>query len=258
MSDFCSPRTNLLHCTWLLALLLSGLFAHPLLYSQQDGDLKLVLRQPPRASTRRHLPNFLTDATKLGTVAAKVSDALNEAGYTDQGWFVVPSVTSPGTAADPGNPPSVVGFAVVTRLEQIEDNGQTKVGGERWALDLSPPTVGSFLDAVKLLLKGAPKGRYRVFLIMVSNDPVSQAVSSPSTDDWQDFLRKGAKAPLVRVMESTRVDYGGGGGWYCFVYEYERSAIDGETQFISSSKLDAEQHLRASGIWDALERAGKK
>lgn len=258
MRDFCSPRTKLLHHTWLLGLLLSSLFADPPLYSQEDGDLKLVLRQPPRASTRCHLPDFLPDATKLGPIAAKVSDALNEAGYTDQGWFVVPSAMSLGTAAHPNDPPLVVGFAVVTRLEQIEDNGQTKAGGERWALDLSPPTVGSFLDAAKLLLKGAPKGRYRVFLIMVSDRSVSQAASTPSTDDWQDFLRKGAKAPLMRVMESTHVSHAGGGGWYCFVYEYERSAIDGETQFVSSSKVDAAEHLKASGIWDALERAGKK
>jgi hypothetical protein len=152
----------------------------------------------------------------------------------------------------------VDGFAVVTRLEQIEDNGQIKSGGARWALDLSPPTVGSFLDAVKLVLKGAPNGRYRVFLIVVSNDPVTQMASVPGADDWQDFLRKGAKAPFLRVMDATRVNYGSGGGWYCFVYEYQRSAIGGETQFVSASKLTAEEHLKASGIWDALSLVGKK
>src|SRR5208283_5775980 len=178
------------------------------LHSQTLGvDSKLVLRQPPKASTRMKLPNFLPDATKLGDIAAKVSDVLSTAGYTDQGWFVVPSAFSQNTAGS-SQPPTVIGFAVVTRLEQIEDSGKTKDGGARWALDLSPPNVGSFLDAVKLLLKGAPDGRYRVFLLMVSNDPVSQAGSSPSTDDWQDFLRQGAKGPLLRVMQSTRVSYG--------------------------------------------------
>src|SRR5271167_3028300 len=131
MADLRSHLTSLPRLPRLMAFALSISLSASSLYSQQDGDLKLVLRQPPRASTRRHLPDFLPDATKLGTVAAKVSDALNEAGYEDQGWFVVPSPMSAGTAARPGDPPSVVGFAVVTRLEQIEDNGQTKAGGER-------------------------------------------------------------------------------------------------------------------------------
>jgi hypothetical protein len=205
-----------------------------------------------------HMPNFLPDATKLSTVASYVSDALSQAGYTDQGWFVVPSPWQATTASVTGTPPSMIGFAVVTRVEQIEDNGQTKTNGVRWALDLSVPAVGSFLDLVKLLLRGAPNGRFRVFLIEVSNDPVTQARLSPGADDWQDFLRQGAKAPFLRVMDPIRVNYGSGGGWYVFVYEYQRSAIGGETQFVSSSKLTAEEHLRASGIWDALSRAGKK
>ncbi len=254
-----SHVTSLPRIPWVMALALSISLSAPSLHAQQDlgGDSKLVIRQPPRASTRMHLPNFLPDASKLSTVATYVSDALGRAGYTDQGWFVLPSPFAT-TASVTGTPPSVMGFGVVTRLEQIEDNGQTKTGGARWALDLSAPTVGTFLDAVKLVLRGAPNGRYRVFLIEVSNDPVTQAPSSPGVDDWQDFLRKGAKAPFLRVMDPVRVNYGAGGGWYVFVYEYQRSAIGGVTQFVSSSKLTAEEHLRASGIWEALSRAGKK
>lgn len=216
------------------------------------GDSKLVLRQPPRASTRMRLPEFFPDAARLSDVATRVSDALNQAGYTDQGWFVVPAAFSTTSS------PAVIGFAVVTRLEQIEDTGRTKGGGRRWALDLSPSSSGSLLDAVKLLLQGAPDGRYRVFLLWVSNDPVSQIASHPSTGDWQDFLSQAAKAPLVRMMEGVRVNYGAGGGCYAFVYEYERSAISGETRYVGVSQLTAEQHLRASGIWDALAVAGKK
>jgi len=58
-------------------------------------------------------------------------------------------------------------------------------------------------------------------------------------------------------MDAIPVNYGGGGGCYAFVYEYERSAVTGETQFVSSSSLTAEQHLKASGIWDALTQEVK-
>lgn len=109
----------------------------------------------------------------------------------------------------------------------------------------------------QIQLKGAPNGRYRVFLIWVSNDPVAQRPSSPPADKWQDFLREGTKAPWLSVMDAIRVDNTGGGGSFAFVYEYERSAVSGEAKFVSSSNQTAEQHLKASGIWDALAQEGK-
>ena len=217
----------------------------------QQADSKLVLTQPPRASARMRLPEFFPDAMKLGDVASKVSAALTEAGYPDQGWFVVPSPTS---FAPPGKPPAVGGFAVVTKLEEIDDRGRSKSGGKSWTLDASHPNAISFLDAARRLLAGAPVGRYRVFLIWVSNDPASQARTDKSAlEDWENFLATGTKGPLLRVMDQVQVNYGTGGGCSVFVYEYDRSAITGEAQFVrSDDRLNAEQHLKASGIWGRL------
>jgi hypothetical protein len=258
MADSGSERTGLLNHAQLFASATLILLGASWLFSQQSpgGGSKLVLARPPGASTRMHMPDLFPEAMKLGDVARKVSNALNQAGYTDQGWFVVRS-TWPTIPASPTAPPPVIGFAVVTRLEQIDDEGAGKSGRSRWALDLSSPGVGSFLDAVKLLLKGAPNGKYRVFLIWVSNDPVSQAQTSPTEDIWQNYLRDGTKAPWLSVMDAIPLNYGGGGGCSVFVYEYERSAVSGEAQFVTSSALTAEQHLKASGIWDAWAREGK-
>lgn len=235
---------------FLLFVCASWLASQPV--ANQHADPRYVLSQPPRASTRMRLPEFFPGAAKLAEIAARISEALNQAGYTDQGWFVVPSAVS---SADQ---PDLSGFAVVTRLEQIESNGQTKVGGQRWTMDLSSSSSRSFLDSLKLLLQGAPEGRYRVFLFWVSNDPVSQTASHPDPDKWQEFVAQGAKAPLLRLMQDVRVNYGAGGGCYAFVYEYERSAISGQTSYVGVSPLTAEQHLKASGIWDALSRANNK
>jgi hypothetical protein len=198
------------------------------------------------------LPDFFPDAARLGDIASRISDALSRAGYTDQGWFVVPSRSSAG------DHPTLSGFAVVTRLEQIENDGQTKAGGQRWTMDFSSSPSRSILDSIKLLLQGAPDGRYRVFLLWVSNDPVSQIATRTDPDKWQEFLAQGAKAPLLRLMQDIRVNYGAGGGCYAFVYEYERSAIGGQTKYVATSQLTAEQHLKASGIWDAFSRVGNK
>ena len=233
------------------------------LLSQQDFvlDSKVVLVQPPRASTRMSLPNFfgpidLSARTKLGDVARRVNSALTEAGYPDQGWFVVVRddyARNPARNAARG----VNGFAVVTKLEEIDDNGKSKSAGKSWTLNVSPLNAVSFLEAAMLLLKGAPVGRYRVFLIWVANEPASQRIPSyADVEDWQNFLATGTKAPLLRVMDRVPVDYMG--GCSVFVYEYDRSAITGETQFVTSdSRLNTEQHLRASGIWDHLVLAGR-
>jgi len=117
-----------------------------------------------------HLPDLFPDSMNLGRVARKVSNALNQAKYTDQGWFVVSPAGS--TSADSSTPPNVLGFAVVTKLEQIDPNGVSKPLSSVGTPSLSH--TSSFLDSVKLLLKGAPNGRYRLFLIWVSNNPVSQ------------------------------------------------------------------------------------
>ena len=226
------------------------------LNAQEDRSSKLVLVNLPGASTRMHLPNFFLHALKLGDVARNVSDALTNVGYTDQGWFVIRQSSNSTTQTAP--PTDVNGFAVVTRLEQIDDNGKSTIGGTRWTLDVSSSNVGSFLDAVKLFLRGAPNGRYRVFLIWVSNSPVSQMRSSPPLDSWSNFLRDGTKSPWLDVMDAIPVNWVSGGGCSAFVYEYERSAVTGDAQFVTSSTLTAEQHLKAAGIWDALAREGKK
>ena len=75
----------------------------------------------------------------------------------------------------------------------------------------------------------------------------------PAPEDWDNFLATGTKGPLLRVMDKVLVNYGTGGGCSVFVYEYDRSAITGEAQFVrSDDRLNAEQHLKASGIWDHL------
>ena len=218
-----------------------------------DSTSKLILVHPPAASARKALSDLFPSSRTLGDIARKLGDSLSQAEYDDQGWFLVSSET-PGPRP---SQPNVIGFAVVTKLEQINDDGTPKPGN-RWVLDMSPPDVGSFMDAIKLLLKGAPNGRYRVFMIWVSNDPVSQMPSDVPLENWQKFVREGTKAPFLSVLDNIRVNYGARGGATAFVYEYVRSAISGETQFVPSSALTVPDHLKKSGIWSALFEGGQK
>ena len=65
---------------------------------------------PPRASTMMNIEDAALrvagDSTTLGQVDAELRAALNDAGYVDKSYFAVPD-----------------GFALVTRLEQIDDDG---------------------------------------------------------------------------------------------------------------------------------------
>jgi hypothetical protein len=205
----------------------------------------LFMYEAPAASTRMEIPQnvFLRNNT-MGDAALKIQDALNYAGYTDQGWFLVGQKDYTG-----GN--AVVGFAVVTRLEQVDDRGLPMSGATRYSINPSPAS-GSFLDALKLALKGAPNGKYRVFMIWVKNGPMAQLITHINSDDFQEYLRKGTKAPLLGPLKKIPfLAFQREGGCYVFVYEFERSAIDGEVHPVITG-LTAEQHLKAAGISKAL------
>ena len=39
---------------------------------------------------------------------------------------------------------------------------------------------------------------------------------------------------------------------FVFIYEFDRSTIDGEMKFRDTGLLTADQHLKGSGLWQAL------
>jgi hypothetical protein len=98
----------------------------------------------------------------MGGAAARVKRTLDGAGYSDQRWYPI------GVG-------HLHGFAVTTRLEQIDDHGTPKLGLERWS-----PLYPESANLLWLLRAREPRlpgpGRYRAFLVAFTDLPVDPSL----------------------------------------------------------------------------------
>ena len=221
---------------------------------QAEKDKKLLIQgliegKVPKASTRTILlgkdifskcPNgcfYLSDLSMM------LSTALREAGYSQQGWYLV--------KGEKGNYSTKI--VVVTELEQILDNGKPKQGRERWKDRVSSPSVSSWSDFMSTLLKGQPPGKYRAFLFGFAEGAMTNVYEpwrqEAKIEGLRNAIRNGARLP---IDESLKKITARGIHCYVFVYEYTVSPVDGSVKLVENSSLTATEHLKASGIWKAL------
>lgn len=140
------------------------------------------------------------------------------------------------------------GFAVVCRLESIEDDGRPKPGAERWSVDdplrSGPPDLSSYLKA---LFRGKP-GRYRVIVLIVTDRGLTQATDADvSTKDLDRLLRYGSKR-LPETMSEQILH----SNIHCdaLVYEFYRPSEDDKSpKFLIQSHIQPTAHLTGAGLW---------
>jgi hypothetical protein len=208
--------------------------------------------QVPQASSRGVLPTeaYLqcpNSCAKLSDIASMLQQALGKAGYSQQAWYLI----------DEHN--KNVTVAVLTQLEQIQSDGRPSANKARWIINYSSKQIDSLGAFIKTLIKGSSPGRYRSFLFGISRSSspltnVGPMWSSRRTDQEfsgiRDALRGGNRVPLLSNLSSIRTS--NAFYVYVFVYEYEISSVDGSVTFVKDSSITAIDHLKRSGIWQAL------
>jgi hypothetical protein len=185
---------------------------------------------PPAASAHDDLtgalPPVSPDAT-LGLWAARLSAALAHEGYSEQVYHPVPT-----------------GFALVTRLEQIDGQGRPRPAGQRWSSAPAAPelfSVGSYLRSVFL----ANPGRFRLFVFVVSAAPFGTTAAPPAHGEARAWSRSGL---LSLPPEIAALPLQPGHRCAALVYEFERPHADSDPRFVDASPQNGHQHLRASGL----------
>jgi hypothetical protein len=165
--------------------------------SQGQQDVSkgtFIVGNPGRASARMGVQ--LPDSNRsLGQAAEFLDQTLKSAGYNEQAWFLY----------EPDGI-KVLGFAVFTRLEQIETSGKSLAEGKRYSLEVQSPDIHSIGDYVRVLLSPAPSGHYRTIAIYVyrrNAQPARQSVDSAHF--WPMFfsLPKIASPPLSRSQRAN-------------------------------------------------------
>ncbi len=120
---------------------------------------------PPRSSAIDNLPKDLfRDARNFQQISSILTRALTSVGYHEYVYFTIPG-----------------GFAIVTRIEQIDENRQPRAPPDRWSIRkihlLSRPfTIQMYLKA--LFFENS--GYFRIFVFTVSPYPFRQLGSYQS------------------------------------------------------------------------------
>lgn len=218
----------------------------------------LILKgEVPRASSRTILSkDVLLKYLTLGEALENFSQGLRTAGYEQQGWY---SVNNQGLKV-----------LAVTELEQIREDGYSRTDGKRWELEYSSPEISSIQKFIQTILTGASPGKYRAFIFVFSDSDntaaqnrgiQSQQIIDSSTQQsnvrireleiWKDGVIQGTRTPFLaslKDIDTTSKNY----NCTVYIYEYERSSVDGSVKFIEDSNISASQHLKGGGILEAL------
>lgn len=129
---------------------------------------------PPKASASQPLPNFyFSDRKTLAEVDVLLSASINACGYVEKSYFYVPD-----------------GFAMVTRLEQINEDATSKPLPDRWSADLLPLRRFDLREYLKALFMGQ-SGKYRIFVFIVTPYPFMQSSQAPSRSEAREWLIEG-------------------------------------------------------------------
>lgn len=191
---------------------------------------------PPKASAWDVIPNELLSTDRPPTfddVEQRLGRALSAAGYHQRSLFAVPN-----------------GFAIVTQLERIEDDG-APLRARRWLA--GAPSTFSLETYFRRLLHAEP-GRYRLVVLIVSDAPFSATGAYMTASEASDLASRGVNVlpqPVAEELYSPRHRC------TALIYEFRRAGT-ADSELIVPSPLPGRDHLVRAKIWAALERAQKK
>jgi tetratricopeptide (TPR) repeat protein len=191
---------------------------------------------PPKASASDTISRQLLLGSRehplLGDAAAALDLAFRKAGYGERSYYSVPG-----------------GFAMASRIEQMNKDGTAKGLPDRWSLEVSPMREFS-LSAYMSALFTARSGFYRVIVFVVSSQPFSQSTAKPTSEEAQIWESSGLNA-LPEAIASR--DYTSAHRCTALIYEFKRT--EGQhAEFVDPSEVTGQIHLEKSGLLAALKK----
>ena len=195
---------------------------------------------PPTLSVALSRSPLPPQAAGLVGVASRIATELNAAGYSDQHWYPIGLEYRHG-------------FAATTRLEALKDGAAPKLQSERWS-SLHPDAANlRWLTLARTMPLPHP-GRYRVFLIAVTDLPLASSMTAPIWNE--ETVMDG---PGVSTRESPPVALRGSRdlsgyrvGVYVYLYERQEGQASGQSSAGGAAGSAATQ-LQAAGLSRLVE-----
>jgi len=192
---------------------------------------------PPQPTSKAPIDRALLvrDGDTLGDAANRLTAALARAGYDagNRSFYSVPG-----------------GFALATRMEQIEEDGTPRPVPQRWSTALPPRPLFSLGDFIRALFTAA-EGRYRVIVFVITPQAVSTSTTVATEAEVLDWLTGGlAQLPPAIARLQFTDDY----QCTALVYEFRKIASEPAPIANPDDAPSAVEQLQRSGITDALEQ----
>jgi hypothetical protein len=191
---------------------------------------------PPRASASTTISRELLlgsqEHPKLGDAVAALDLAFGKAGYGERSYYSVPD-----------------GFAMASRIEQINQDGTAKGPADRWSFEVPPMRKFSFSAYLTALFRARP-GYYRVIVFVVTSHPFSQSSAKVTSEDAGLWVSSGLNA-LPEAIASR--DYTSAHRCTALIYEFKRMETQ-PAKFVDPSELTGQIHLEKSGLLAAFAK----
>jgi hypothetical protein len=191
---------------------------------------------PPKYSAFAQIPReLLVDAASgktLQDVAHRLESAFEASGYVERSYYSVPG-----------------GFALVSRLEQMNADGTPKNLPDRWSVKTPPLrriNLGDYLQA----LFTARSGYYRVIVFVVTDQTFAAGARSPTGDEVTKWVSAGG----VRLPASIgQKPYGENFATSALIYEFARGPEDAVFSQKMPSDFPGKTHLEKAKLWQSFQ-----
>lgn len=194
-----------------------------------NGDLQHFWPwPPPQASTIYRYPaSFLRDGElqTIGEAAEYFEKRLRDASYSRFSYFYAPG-----------------GFALATQIEKINSDGSRSESGDRW-VPYTEKHVNSLYQYFLSLVKGKT-GDYRMFSIVVTNDPSREQEVGASISLLQNWSSSGLKF-LPDWYRYASIEKGSVA--YILVYEVKIRGSE-EPKVTTTSAISGLRHAESVGL----------
>jgi hypothetical protein len=175
----------------------------------------------------------------LGAYDQALSSALEQFGYVTKGYFYYPG-----------------GFALATRIEQIQPGGESLNPPDRFSKLPPVPKVFSF-DYLRHIF--IPRtGFFRIIVFIITNQSIQESNEPTTTaiaEGWPNHGVPGLPSKIASTLASPDETVN------VYIYEFDNTTAGNVSDLTLLTEstippnvplLDAEQHLRESHLWGAL------
>src|SRR5262249_34439698 len=138
------------------------------------------------------------------------------------------------------------GYIVVTKLEQIDEQGNPLKSMDRWKVNTATPCF-TLVSYLKALLFATP-GYFRVTAFAVTDQELNGNGHVPTRDEFSAWLG-GPQLP----RDAEGITFSNRHRVTALIYEFKKPE-NSEAKFLQPSEVTADQHLNSAGLITALAR----